>query len=60
MTGDKRIFLATQHDPGVDEPKPDEIYQVGCIVNIVQSLKMPDGNIKVLVEGIERARAFCR
>jgi ATP-dependent Lon protease len=56
LTGDKRIFLATQHDPGVDEPKPDEIYQVGCIVNIVQSLKMPDGNIKVLVEGIERAR----
>src|ERR1700692_3100217 len=56
LKGDKRIFLATQHDPGVDEPKPDEIYQVGCIVIIVQSLKMPDGNIKVLVEGIERAR----
>ena len=56
LAADKRIFLATQHDPGVDEPKPDEIYQVGCIVNIVQSLKMPDGNIKVLVEGIERAR----
>ena len=56
LGGDKRIFLATQHDPGIDEPKPDEIYQVGCIVNIVQSLKMPDGNIKVLVEGIERAR----
>jgi ATP-dependent Lon protease len=56
LAGDKRIFLATQHDPGIDEPKPDEIYQVGCIVNIVQSLKMPDGNIKVLVEGIERAR----
>jgi ATP-dependent Lon protease len=56
LAGDKRIFLATQHDPGVDEPKPDEIYQVGSIVNIVQSLKMPDGNIKVLVEGVERAR----
>jgi ATP-dependent Lon protease len=56
LGGDKRIFLATQHDPGIDEPKPDEIYQVGCIVNIVQSLKMPDGNIKVLVEGLERAR----
>jgi ATP-dependent Lon protease len=56
LAGDKRIFLATQHDPGVDEPKPDEIYQVGSIANIVQSLKMPDGNIKVLVEGIERAR----
>jgi ATP-dependent Lon protease len=58
LAGDKRIFLTTQHDPGVDEPKPEEIYQVGCIVNIVQSLKMPDGNIKVLVEGIERARVL--
>jgi ATP-dependent Lon protease len=56
LAGDKRIFLATQHDPGVDEPKPEEIYQVGSIANIVQSLKMPDGNIKVLVEGIERGR----
>ncbi len=53
---DKKIFLATQHDAQVDEPRPDEIYQVGTIVNIVQSVKLPDGNIKVLVEGVERAR----
>jgi hypothetical protein len=58
--GDKKIFLATQHDASVDEPKPDDIYQVGTIVNIVQSLKLPDGNIKVLVEGIERAQDRCR
>jgi ATP-dependent Lon protease len=56
MAGDKKIFLATQHDASIDEPKPDEIYSVGAIVNIVQSLKLPDGNIKVLVEGVERAR----
>jgi len=56
LAGDKKIFLATQHDASVDEPKPDEIYQVGTIVNIVQSLKLPDGNIKVLVEGVERAK----
>jgi ATP-dependent Lon protease len=56
LAGDKKIFLATQHDATVDEPKPNEIYQVGTIVNIVQSLKLPDGNIKVLVEGIERAK----
>jgi ATP-dependent Lon protease len=56
MAGDKKIFLATQHDASVDEPKPHEIYSVGTIVNIVQSLKLPDGNIKVLVEGVERAR----
>src|SRR5256886_4701205 len=56
LRGDKRIFLATQHDATVDNPKPNEIFQVGTISNIVQSLKLPDGNTKVLVEGIERAR----
>ena len=56
LASDKKIFLATQHDASVDEPKANEIYQVGTIVNIVQSLKLADGNIKVLVEGIERAK----
>ena len=56
LAGDKRIFLATQHDASIDEPKPHEIFQVGTIVNIVQSLKLPDGNIKVLVEGLERGK----
>jgi ATP-dependent Lon protease len=56
LAADKKIFLATQHDASVDDPKPAEIYQVGTIVNIVQSLKLPDGNIKVLVEGVERGK----
>jgi len=56
LAADKKIFLATQHDASVDEPKPNEIFQVGTIVNIVQSLKLPDGNIKVLVEGLERGK----
>jgi ATP-dependent Lon protease len=56
LMGDKKIFLATQHDASVDDPRPDEIYGVGTIANIVQSLKLPDGNIKVLVEGVERAK----
>jgi ATP-dependent Lon protease len=56
LAGDKKIFLATQHDASIDEPKPNEIYQIGTIVNIVQSLKLPDGNIKVLVEGLERGK----
>jgi ATP-dependent Lon protease len=56
LAADKKIFLATQHDASTDEPKASEIYQVGTIVNIVQSLKLPDGNIKVLVEGIERGK----
>ena len=55
---DKKIFLATQHDASIDDPTPDQIFQVGTIVNIVQSLKLPDGNIKVLVEGLERARSL--
>src|SRR5450631_1415502 len=58
LAGDKKIFLATQHDASIDEPKPNEIYQVGTIVNIVQSLKLPDGNIKVLVEGLERGKVL--
>src|ERR1700723_3837097 len=58
LTGDRKIFLATQHDASVDEPKAKEIYQVGSICNIVQSVKMPDGNIKVLVEGVERAKSL--
>jgi ATP-dependent Lon protease len=56
MAADKKIFLATQHDASVDEPKPNEIYQVGTIATIVQSVKNPDGNIKVLVEGAERGK----
>ncbi len=56
QAADKKIFLVTQHDASVDEPKANELYQVGTIVNIVQSLKLPDGNIKVLVEGVERGK----
>jgi ATP-dependent Lon protease len=56
LAGDKKIFLATQHDASVDDPKPNDIYQVGTIANIIQSLKLPDGNIKVLVEGSERGK----
>ena len=56
LAADRKIFLATQHDATVDDPKPADIYQVGTVVNIVQSLKLPDGNIKVLVEGIERGK----
>ncbi|HKW88692.1 MAG TPA: endopeptidase La [Candidatus Acidoferrales bacterium] len=56
LAGEKKIFLATQHDASIDDPRPDEIYQVGTLANIVQSVKLPDGNIKVLVEGMERAK----
>jgi len=58
LAGEKKIFLSTQHDASIDDPKPEEIYPVGTLANIVQSVKLPDGNIKVLVEGVERARAL--
>jgi ATP-dependent Lon protease len=56
LAGDKRIFLATQHDASIDDPKPNEIFQVGTLARIVQSVRLPDGNIRVLVEGTERAK----
>ena len=56
LTKDKRIFLAAQKDAANDDPSSTDIYMMGCIANIVQSVKLPDGNVKVLVEGVDRAR----
>jgi ATP-dependent Lon protease len=58
LEADKKIYLATQIDASLDNPAPTDIFQVGTVANIVQSLKLPDGNIKVLVEGLRRARAI--
>ncbi len=58
LEGSKRVLLATQMDASVDEPKAKDIYSVGTVANIVQSVKLSDGNIKVLVEGLQRVRAF--
>ena len=58
LATDKRVFLAAQHDAAIDDPVPGDIYTMGCIANVVQSLKLPDGNVKLLVEGVERARAI--
>ena len=58
---DRRIFLAAQHDATTDDPRASDIYTVGTVANILQSVKLPDGNIKVLVEGLDRGRAIeCR
>ena len=56
LKADKKIYLATQKDASQDSPSSADIYDVGTVSNIVQSLKLPDGNIKVLVEGVQRAR----
>jgi len=55
---DKRVFLAAQHDASTDDPRAEDIYTMGAVANVVQSLKLPDGNIKVLVEGVDRARVI--
>ncbi len=58
LSSDKRIFLAAQKDAANDDPNPNDIYTMGCVANIVQSLRLPDGNVKVLVEGVDRARTI--
>ena len=56
MEQGKSIMLAAQKAAAKDEPSPEDIYEIGCIANILQMLKLPDGTVKVLVEGAQRAR----
>jgi ATP-dependent Lon protease len=61
LESDKRIFLVAQKDPEVDDPETDDLYTFGTIATILQLLRLPDGTVKVLIEGGERAqliRAF--
>src|SRR5512141_2445657 len=55
-SSEKRIFLAAQKDPKVDEPAAGDINETGVIASVVQSLKLPNGHIKVMVEGVVRGR----
>ena len=55
MDKDKQIFLVAQKDATVDEPEQDDIYRIGTIATVLQLLKLPDGTVKVLVEGTQRA-----
>ncbi len=52
----KQIFLVAQTDPRVDEPGRDEMHAIGVVAKVVQNLKLPNGNVKVMVEGLQRAR----
>ena len=56
MTGDKKIFLLTQKNSEVDNPNESNLYKFGTIAKVLQLLKLPDGTIKVLVEGLERSK----
>ncbi|MBT4905435.1 MAG: endopeptidase La, partial [Rhodospirillaceae bacterium] len=55
MKDDKQILLVTQKDASEDDPSPEDLYAVGTVGTILQLLKLPDGTVKVLVEGSERA-----
>ncbi|MDP4133438.1 MAG: endopeptidase La [Bacillota bacterium] len=55
MAADQLVFLAAQKDVSVEEPGASDIYEIGCISKIKQMLKMPGGNVRVLVEGLKRA-----
>ncbi|GAP33667.1 ATP-dependent protease La [Piscinibacter sakaiensis] len=55
MEAGRQIMLVAQKAAGKDEPKPDDMFEVGCVSSILQMLKLPDGTVKVLVEGIQRA-----
>ncbi|HLD29091.1 MAG TPA: LON peptidase substrate-binding domain-containing protein, partial [bacterium] len=56
MAGKRLIFLVTQKNIQTEEPSPEDIYPIGTVAEVLQLLKMPDGTLKVLVEGIQRAR----
>jgi ATP-dependent Lon protease len=56
MEGGKNVLLLAQKSAAKDEPEPDDLYRIGCVANILQMLKLPDGTVKVLVEGTQRAR----
>ncbi|WP_068546783.1 endopeptidase La [Thalassotalea crassostreae] len=55
MENDKRVFLVAQKDAGIDEPQAEDLFEVGTVATILQMLKLPDGTVKVLVEGMQRA-----
>src|ERR1051325_4761315 len=56
MESGKSILLVAQKSAAKDEPSPEDLYDIGSIANILQMLKLPDGTVKVLVEGVQRAR----
>jgi ATP-dependent Lon protease len=60
MKNDRFILLATQFNATDDDPAEDAIYEVGCLASVLQLLKLPDGTVKVLVEGVSRARRLKR
>jgi ATP-dependent Lon protease len=55
-TASKRIFLASQKDPRIDDPMRDDICELGVVATVIQNLKLPNGNVRVMVEGVQRGK----
>jgi len=58
MEAERRIMLVAQKAAAKDEPSPDDMFEMGCVASILQMLKLPDGTVKVLVEGVQRAKVL--
>ncbi|AOW13696.1 endopeptidase La [Hydrogenophaga crassostreae] len=58
MEGERRIMLVAQKAAAKDEPSADDMFEMGCVATILQMLKLPDGTVKVLVEGVQRAKVL--
>ena len=54
--GDRLVLVLTQKDPQAENPQPEELYQTGCVALIMRMLKLPDGTIRILIQGLSRAR----
>ncbi len=57
LSENRLILLVTQKDPSEEDPAPDDLYDVGCVAVIMRMLKLPDCNIRILVQGLSRARS---
>lgn len=58
MANDEPVFLLAQRDPNEEEPRAEDLHEMGTVAQVLQVLKLPDGTVKVLVEGIRRGRAL--
>ena len=56
LSGDRLVLVLTQKDPQSENPQPEELYQTGCVAHIMRMLKLPDGTIRILIQGMSRAR----
>ena len=56
VSKDRLLFIATQKDPAIENPRPEEIFTIGTVSRILRMLKLPDGRVKALVQGITKAK----